>query len=200
MGGDKNVIENNRVEDHKYFGIILQPIPGLGPSPDPIPIAPTGNLYRANDNAVRNNRVSGSGLADLALGAPSGAGNCFSGNTFGTSLPAAIQTVYACGSAGSSVGGGDAAVTAVVAQNVALAESGALPPGDWKTQPTPPDQPNMPNAATVAFRPIGTIGSVEGDTTALPKTGEPFPTLPVGLALLAASAAWAVLRERRRAA
>jgi plastocyanin len=197
MGGDNDVIENNRVENHKYFGIVVQPIPGLGPSADPIPVMPTGNLYRANNNAVRNNHVSGSGVADLALGAPSGAGNCFSGNTFSTSLPAAIETLYACGSAGSSVGGGDAAVTAVVAQNVALAESRVLAPGDWKTQPTPPDQPNMPNAAVVAFRPIGTIGSVEEDT-ALPKTGEPFPTLPVGLALLAASGAWAVLRARRR--
>jgi plastocyanin len=199
MGGDKNVIQNNRVEDHKYFGIIVQPIPGLGPSEDPIPVNPTGNVYRTNDNVVRGNRVSGSGVADLALGAPAGTGNCFSGNTFGTSLPAAIETAYACGGPGSSAGGGDAAVSAVVAQNVALAESGELPPGDWKTQPVPPPQPNMPNAARVAFRPIGTIGSVEEDT-ALPKTGEPFPTLPVGLALLGASAAWALVRARRRAA
>jgi plastocyanin len=197
MGGDDDVVENNRVEDHKYFGIVVQPIPGLGPSKDPIPVNPTGNLYRANDNTVKGNRVSGSGVADLALGAPAGSGNCFSGNTFTTSLPAAIETVYSCGGPGSSVGGGDAAVSAVVAQNVALAESGALAPGDWKTQPTPPDQPNMPNAAHVAFRPIGTIGSVAGDT-ALPKTGEPFPTLPAGLALLGVAGAWALAREVRR--
>jgi plastocyanin len=199
MGGDDDVVENNRVTDHKYFGIIVQPIPGLGPSEDPIPVNPTGNLYRANNNVVKGNRVSGSGVADLALGAPAGSGNCFSGNTFGTSLPAAIETLYSCGGPGSSVGGGDASVSAVVAQNVALAESGQLAPGDWKTQPEPPAQPNMPNAARVSFRPIGTIGSV-ADDTALPKTGEPFPTLPVGLALLAVSAAWALLsRSRRRA-
>jgi plastocyanin len=197
MGGDDDVVENNRVENHKYFGIVVQPIPGLGPSEDPIPVNPTGNVYRANNNVVKGNRVSGSGVADLALGAPAGSGNCFSGNTFGTSLPAAIETVYSCGGPGSSVGGGDAAVSAVVAQNVALAESGALAPGDWKTQPTPPDQPNMPNAARVSFRPIGTIGSVAEDT-ALPKTGEPFPTLPVGLALLGVSAAWALGRGARR--
>src|SRR3712207_8201187 len=97
MGGDNAVIENNRVEDHEYFGILVQPIPGIGPSVDPLPINPTGNVYRANGNVVRNNKVSGSGLADLALGAPSGTGNCFSGNTFGTSLPVAIETVYSCG-------------------------------------------------------------------------------------------------------
>jgi plastocyanin len=199
MGGDNDVVENNRVTDHKYFGIIVQPIPGLGPSKDPIPVNPTGNVYRTNDNKVRGNQVSGSGVADLALGAPSGSGNCFSGNTFGASLPAAIETVYACGGPGSSVGGGDAAVTAVVAQNVALAETGQLAPGDWKTQPAPPAQPTMPNASRVAFRPIGTTGSVEEDT-ALPRTGEPFPTLPVGLGLLALSAGWALVSARRRRA
>jgi plastocyanin len=197
MGGDNDVVENNRVEDHKYFGIIVQPIPGLGPSSDPIPVTPTGNLYRANNDKVRGNKVSGSGVADLALGAPSGSGDCFSGNTFGTSLPVAIETAYSCGGPGSSVGGGDPAVTAVVTQNVALAESGVLAPGDWKTQPVPPAQPNMPNASRVAFRPIGTTGSVEGDT-GLPRTGEPFPTLPVGLALIGTAAAWAVVRAARQ--
>ena len=195
MGGDKNVIENNRVENHKYFGIIVQPIPGLGPSEDPLPVNPTGNVYRGNDNVIRNNQVSGSGVADLALGAPSGTGNCFASNTFSTSLPAAIETAYSCGGTASTLGGGDAAVSAVVAQNVAAAESGALPPGDWKTQPVPPDQPNMPNAARVSFRPIGTIGSVE-DGTSLPSTGEPFPTLPAGLALIGVAGAWAYARRR----
>jgi plastocyanin len=199
MGGDKNLIENNRVENHKYFGIILQPIPGLGPSKDPIPVNPTGNLYRVNDSVVRNNKVSGSGVADLALGAPSGSGNCFAGNTFGTSLPVAIETAYGCGGPGSQTGGGDPAVTAVVTQNVALAESGVLAPGDWKTQPVPPAQPNMPHAERVAFRPVGTVGSVQDDT-AMPRTGEPFPTLPVGAGLLAVAGAWAALRARRRAA
>lgn len=200
-GGNKDVVKNNRVTDHLYFGVIVLPIPGLGPGPvEPAPV--TGNLYRTYDNRVEGNKVSGSGVADLALGAPSGSGNCFTGNTYGTSLPPAIEQVYTCTSPPDS--GGDPAVTAIAASNLARAESGELAPGDWKTQPEPPAQPNMPNASVVTFRPIGTPGTVEGDTgggiaTGLPKTGEPFPMLPVGLALLAAAAGWAAGRAAWRA-
>ena len=206
MGGDKNVIENNRVEDHLYFGIIVQPIPGLGPSQDPIPVNPTGNVYRANDNVVRGNTVSGSGVADLALGAPAGTGNCFASNTFATSLPAAIETAYSCGGPGSALGGGDAAVSAIVASNVARASSGELAPGDWKTQPAPPAQPNMKDPEKVVFRPVGTdpsqgaTGGTGGSRTATPNTGEPFPTMPVGLTLLALAGVWTVVSRRVRGA
>lgn len=209
MGGDKNIIENNRVEDHEYFGILVQPIPGIGSSQEPIPLNPTGNVYRGYDNKVRNNEVSGSGLADLAMGAPAGTGNCFEGNTFGTSLPAAIETAHPCsGPTLSEAGGGDPAVTSVIAANFALAASGERPPGDWKTQPVPPAQPNMKNPEKVTFRPVGTTDGVDkgsgsggagsGGTVGMPKTGEPFPMLPVGLVLLSAAGVWAGLRESRR--
>lgn len=210
MGGDKNVIENNRVEDHAYFGILVQPIPGIGSSEEPIPINPTGNVYRAYDNVVRNNQVSGSGLADLALGAPAGTGNCFAANTFTTSLPAAIQTTYPCdGPSLGEAGGGDPAVTSVIAANVVAAASGERPPGDWKTQPVPPPQPNMKDPEKVTFPRTGTGGTGGtgtggpgggGAKVGMPNTGEPFPTLPVGLALLGAAGAWAAVRERRRRA
>lgn len=209
MGGDKNIIENNRVEDHEYFGILVQPIPGIGSSEEPIPINPTGNVYRGYDNKVRNNEVSGSGLADLAMGAPAGTGNCFAGNTFGTSLPAAIETLHPCsGPTLSEAGGGDPAVTSVIAANFALAASGERPPGDWKTQPIPPPQPTMKDPEKVSFRPVGTTDGVPpasgpgsgsgGGSVGMPNTGEPFPMLPVGLALLGAAGAWAGLRESRR--
>lgn len=210
MGGDKNVIENNRVEDHEYFGILVQPIPGIGSSEEPIPINPTGNVYRGYDNHVRNNTVSGSGLADLALGAPAGTGNCFAGNTFTTSLPPAIQTAYPCsGPSLGQAGGGDPAVTSVIAANFIAAASGERPPGDWKTQPVPPPQPNMKDAGKVVLRGSGT-GSGSGDddgagpgtgvgpNTGTPRTGTPFPTIPVGLAMLGAAGVWAGLRESRR--
>jgi plastocyanin len=214
MGGDENVIENNRVEDHEYFGILIQPIPGIGSSQEPIPINPTGNLYRGYDNKVRNNQVSGSGLADLAMGAPAGTGNCFEANTFTTSLPVAIETAHPCsGPTLSEAGGGDPAVTSVIAANFAAAASGERPPGDWKTQPVPGPQPNMKDPSKVVFRPVGQVptgsgsgsgpgpGSGSGSGGApvgMPKTGEPFPTLPVGLALLGAAGVWAGIRETRR--
>jgi plastocyanin len=208
-GGEDDVVENNRVEDHLYFGIAVLPIPGLGPGPvEEVPA--TGNFYPTRNNRVENNKVSGSGLADLALGAPSAEGNCFGGNDFGTSLPPAIETVYSCSQPPPA--GGDPAVTAVLASNYARAVAGELAPGDWKTQPAPPTQPNMPNADKVTFRPIGTIGEVPGSGTGgtggtgggsgggtgLPNTGEPFPTLPVGLALIGGAGVWAGVRSYRK--
>jgi plastocyanin len=206
-GGNKAVIKNNRVEDHLYFGIVVLPIPGLGPGPvEPAPV--TGNFYASEYNRVEGNKVSGSGVADLALGTLAGPGNCFTGNDYGTSLPLAIEATYSCSNP--PPGGGDPAVTAVAASNLARAESGELAPGDWKTQPVPPAQPNMPNADKVVFRPIGTVGEVGGGSgsgsggsgsgggTGLPNTGEPFPTLPVGLALIGAAGAWAGIRSYRK--
>jgi hypothetical protein len=174
----------------------------------------TGNFYPTRNNRIENNQVSGSGVADLAIGAPSAEGNCFAGNTYGKSLPAAIETVYSC--TNPPPAGGDPAVTAILASNFARAEAGDLTPGDWKTQPIPPDQPNMKDPEKVVFRPIGTVGDdgvdkgrggggsasgSGGGGTGLARTGEPFPTLPVGLVLLATAGVWAGLRSfRRRAA
>lgn len=199
-GGNKAVIKNNRVEDHLYFGIVVLPIPGIGPGVvEPLPV--TGNFYASEHNRVEGNKVSGSQVADLALGGAAGPGNCFTGNDYGTSLPLAIEAAYSCSNP--PPGGGDPAVSAVAASNLARAEAGELAPGDWKTQPIPPAQPNMPNADKVVFRPIGTVGEVggsgsSGGGTGLPNTGEPFPTLPVGLGLIAAAGAWAGVRSYRR--
>lgn len=206
-GGEDNVVKNNRVEDHLYFGIAVMPIPGIGPGPvDEVPA--TGNFYPTRNNRIEGNTVSGSGVADLALGAPSAEGNCFTGNDFTTSLPPAIETAYTCTSPPPA--GGDPAATAILASNFARATAGELAPGDWKTQPVPPAQPNMPNADKVVFRPIGTVGEVPsgnngsggsgsgGGGTGLPNTGEPFPTLPVGLALIGAAGVWAGARSYRR--
>ena len=197
MGVVDDVVTGNRVEDHEYFGILAMGIPGLGAG-----AAPTGNIYPATGNKVRDNKVSGSGVADIALGAPSGAGNCFSGNAFGTSLPPAIETLYSCdGGPLSPVGGGDAAVSGLIASNLARAESGELAPGDWKTQAPPPPQPNMPNAEVVTFRPAGTapiaeaiddptVGTGGEQLSVLPKTGGRAPYRTVGLALLALAGLW----------
>jgi plastocyanin len=193
MGGEDDVVTNNRVEDHAYFGILVQPIPGLGPGAEP-----TGNLYRSARNVVRDNVVSGSGVADLALGAPAGEGNCFAGNTFGTSLPVAIEQSYGCGGPLSSAGGGDAAVSGVIASNFARAESGELSPGPWQTQPAPPPQPSMPNASVVSFRAPGTpVGPLPSDfPSGIPRTGAPFPLVRLGLWLLVgAGAAGLVIRK-----
>jgi plastocyanin len=199
MGTEDDIVVGNRVEDHEYFGILVQPIPGLGPG-----AVPTGNIYATKGNQVRENTVSGSGLADIAMGAPAGEGNCFEDNDFGTSLPAQIETAYSCGMSLSAAGGGDPAVTAVISSNLARAESGELAPGDWKTQAVPPPQPNMPSADKVTFRPVGTpVGPTARDFDVLPRTGGTRPVTRYGLWLLAGSvlaAAVLALAGRRRLA
>ena len=194
MGTEDDIVVNNRVEDHEYFGILVQPIPGLGPG-----ATPTGNLYATKGNQIRDNTVSGSGVADIAMGAPAGEGNCFEGNDFGTSLPLEIETTYGCGMSLSAAGGGDPAVTAVIASNLARAESGELAPGDWKTQPVPPPQPTMPNAEKIVFRAPGTpVGPTPADFDVLPRTGAPRPWATYGWAVLAATGVTALALTRRR--
>ncbi|WP_313693712.1 right-handed parallel beta-helix repeat-containing protein [Halorarum halobium] len=118
-GGSENVVEDNDVTDHEHFGVVAQP-----------------NVVEPSGNVVRNNRVSGSGVADLALGEPAGEGNEFAGNEFATSLPEGIQTDASAGSA---------EVTAVFDEHAELADEGEYPNGDWREQPLPGDQPTMPD-------------------------------------------------------
>ena len=109
----RNLIVNNLVLDHERTGIGLVPFPEEDasdtipegeelelpcaearelPLADPADIPPL-QLWNAEDNEVRGNDVSGSGLADLGFGAIGGItaslGNCFQDNTFETTRPAA---------------------------------------------------------------------------------------------------------------
>lgn len=133
-GGVGNIIENNTIINSSRYGIVLTPYPETTP-----------NLYRPSANIVRNNDVSGSGLFDLALAAPSGDWNCFSGNTHATSDPPAIETQYPCQKTGilrNSPVSGSAVSLAELAAGVVIYGDDR---GDWKTAPKPPAQPTMPD-------------------------------------------------------
>ena len=130
-GGLDNVVARNRVEDHENYGIAV--LPNLDK-----------NLWISGGNTVEGNVVRGSGIADLAMGAPAAGANCFEGNGFATSLPPAIELVAGCGHA---FGGGEGSVTLELLGRFAEAESEGFPRGDWRTQPEPPPQPQMPGAA-----------------------------------------------------
>lgn len=132
-GGRDNVIEGNLVEGHATFGIAL--LPNLD-----------ANFWATRGNEVRSNLVTGSGRADLAVGAPSVNGDCFAGNVFSTSLPPAIETFAGCGAR--IGGGGDPAATFGLLARFAQALGGHYTSGDWRTEPPPPAQPEMPDAAT----------------------------------------------------
>jgi hypothetical protein len=54
------------------------------------------NVYMSSDNVVSDNVVKASGLADLTLSGPAASGNCFEGNDFSTTMPAALQLAQPC--------------------------------------------------------------------------------------------------------
>ncbi len=97
-GGASNQVIGNRVQNHEGYGIAV--MPNLD-----------GTLWVSSGNEVRANVVDASGLADLALGAPSAGSDCFSENDVATSSPPAIELLRGCGSFGARIGGGDLAPT-----------------------------------------------------------------------------------------
>ena len=130
-GGRGNLVANNVVEDSPTYGILVMPIFDT-------------NVWVTADNTVRDNVVRRSGLADLGLAAPSEGGDCFSGNTFQTSQPPAIQWLYPCrGFRPFPGGGGWMSPTFESLSRYLAVLGGAVPGGDWRTQPAPPPQPQM---------------------------------------------------------
>src|SRR5262249_57534766 len=93
-GGDLNYVAKNRVSGSPTYGILV-----LG--------NPSVNTWLASGNEVRHNHVSGSGIADLALGAPSGASNCFSDNQASTTAPPLLEVTHPCDTPLSLNGGGE---------------------------------------------------------------------------------------------
>jgi hypothetical protein len=183
-GGVRNDIERNRVLQHNRTGIGLVPYPESDandlppaasewdrpcvPKENPgkhIPKAQCtevkgildkcGVLWPPRENKVIGNVVSGSGVADLAVGTvdlmnlgetTDTLGNCFSGNTFGTSAPTDVQQVAPC--SGTSNGGWNNQPLDLV--GVFLDVPANAPKNAWKSTPLPPKLPSMPGSVTAA--------------------------------------------------
>lgn len=138
LGGRNNEIAFNRVADHPNAGIAVA-------------FVVDENAWLSETNTVHDNVVWGSGIADLALLAPAGGGNCFARNAFSTSLPPAIETLYACGSPLSAVGGGDLALaTGGLGRLLRAIALGAHTHGETRDAPAAPAQPSMPDIAQMA--------------------------------------------------
>ncbi|HEU5439951.1 MAG TPA: right-handed parallel beta-helix repeat-containing protein [Ktedonobacterales bacterium] len=135
-GGDMNYVAGNRVINNPEYGILV-----LGNIDQ--------QMWIASGNVVEHNVVHGSGLADLALGSPSGANNCFSDNQAETTLPPLLEATHACGSPFSLAGGGDFSITLRLFAsdvNAGLSTPGpSYHPPDFRLAPAPPQQPNMPD-------------------------------------------------------
>jgi len=128
-GGLENRITGNLVEDHPTYGIVLIPMPDES-------FWPTG------DNEVRENTVRRSGIADLAMAAPTAGGDCFEGNDATTSSPPAIEALFGYeGFRPNPAGGGAVAPWTVLGPRL-LADA---PLPDYRGQPTPGPQPQMPD-------------------------------------------------------
>jgi plastocyanin len=134
-GGRSNLVRDNLIEDNATYGVAI--LPNLD-----------DNLWFTRGNKVLGNVVTGSGRADLALGAPSVEGDCFSGNDFRTSLPPAIQLVASC--SGRIGGGGEPGATFGLLARFAQALGGHYPSGSWEAEPVPPAQPQMPGPVDAA--------------------------------------------------
>jgi hypothetical protein len=187
-GGVANVIERNLVYDHAKTGIGLVPFPEDDPSDDLPPptdderpcaearsdtpadpaTIPNPLFWNSRDNRVVGNVVEGSGQADIGVRAvdvdTATLGNCFSGNTFGTTAPAQLEALAPCDGEAS---GGDWTVGEL--DVISWLDDVAPPSADYKTSPVPAAQENMPDAETAPANPAtGMPPSVDIDAIEVP--------------------------------
>ena len=150
-GGNANTISNNTVTGSARYGIALFPT-----------LQRSGAAYAASANEIRGNTVSGSGKADLAVAPMLGTGgdpNCFAENTIGSSLPANLAEVQACGSAVGIDGDPSVGADLSIAVPVALEELAASGPRpDYRSMPAPEAQPNVPDPLPSGLRPFRSEG------------------------------------------
>jgi len=156
-GGQDNVIEDNEITGSDRYGIALFPT-----------LQEDGSRWQANGNEARRNRVSGSGVADLGVAEGSQVPNCFAGNTFSSSLPAAIETVMPCDGQPSSDGDARVSADLAIPVPVALDQQGERP--RYQDMPVPEPQPTMPDPATA---PSPGVPSPGGSSAASATPGVP---------------------------
>ena len=141
LGGDYgDLIENNTIRGNPTFGVLVLE------RPDPFPPTSETAYFQSSGNRVSDNRFTGNatvaGTADLGLeggvfGTMNSVNNCFSGNTFTTSIPAGIEGTWGCQNATTPNGGAQLFNEILTL----IAQSGARHPHG---QPAPPRQPTMP--------------------------------------------------------
>ena len=172
-GGHRNLIERNRVDNHIRTGIAVVPFPEETPNDDvstedewdltcdesrnlPLEIPEGLVLWQPYENVVRDNVVTNSGDADIALDSIdidiSTLRNCFSGNEVSSAAPTALQELAPCD--GEPVDGdwteGSLGAIAWLGEVDSLA-----PDMPWQDMPLPElgEHENMPDAATAPAHP-----------------------------------------------
>lgn len=142
-GGTKNVVARNLVTGNAGAGIMVLQL----------------NEFAPLDNRIDGNTATGNG-SDLVY-APddrtTAGGNCFTGNTFDTSVPDDIETAMACDGSGT--------LGAVPKLTLPTAPAGP----DYRTLPAPPPQPTMPAGAMSAVAGAGVVPVIDIASIALPR-------------------------------
>jgi hypothetical protein len=135
MAGNQNYVARNHIDDQDLYGVLVGGI------------ITKGQFFVASRNVVEQNSIERSGVADLALSAPTGPDNCFADNKAKTTLPPLLEVTHACGTPLPSIGGGDMAPTLLLYSRDSFNGSPNYKPRDWRTVPAPPadPQPNMPD-------------------------------------------------------
>ena len=155
-GGSDDLIMDNRVEGQQNYGIAE--VPDVD-----------ADLWTDSGNTVIDNVVTGSGIADLALIAPAGPDNCFSGNHVAKTIPAFLQQTNACDTIGARMSGGDFGASIEVLERFLHANGSAFDAEvtleRWKTAPAPPAQPTMPGDVMAPAGPIFTMPWTSGSYT-----------------------------------
>ena len=135
-GGRENVVEGNVLLDHAGHGVMIAPLIDA-------------HWWPAVGNRVLDNRILGSGRADVSVGGPTSTGNCV-GPATGPMNTA--PRFLACELLGDSVvkrrgDENDLVPALALALRMWRLRDPTYP--EWRTQPVPPPQPTMPD-------PIGT--------------------------------------------
>lgn len=162
-GGNRSVVERNRVVNHPVAGILV--IPNLD-----------RNFWMSAENAVRQNVIEGSGRADLALAGPAGTGNCFGDNVHASSLPVGLEVFQSCDGLRLpwlfELGGTTEQLGRVLENGLGL-----RPDPPHGSAPKPGPQPQMPGGADAPVQPaIDVFARYPLDLGALDA-----PPLPAGL-------------------
>ncbi len=139
-GDYADLIENDTISGNPNFGVLAFE------QPNPYPPTAKSVYFQVSGNRVSDNTITGNGTqpggADIGLeggvfGAQNSVNNCFSNNTFATSIPAGIEGTWGCQNAATPNGGG-----ALFGELLTLvAQSGAR---HSRPQPAPRRQPTMP--------------------------------------------------------
>jgi parallel beta helix pectate lyase-like protein len=142
VGGVDNLVEQNQVTGSTRYGIVV------------VGAVDRSTTWTSASNQVNNNDVSGSGTADLALAAGSGAGNCFDDNRAATLDPPELAA--AC----SVEGAGSPAVAAELQRPPPQLLEGLPAPPPYTDMPEPPDQETMLSPPPPDASNVGMIGIV----------------------------------------